>query len=429
MRRPLATALITSLLLAGSTGVASAVAPAPKVVDRGPSSVLTGASTHLLGGRDLAYAGGRLYTLDDDTVRVFAPGASGNAAPQRSIQVDVPDGQHGFAIAVGADGTTYVLTSDDDLTSSTVFVFAPGAHGAAPSRSVTNAALGLVSPIDIAERPGGFTLLDNDSNAIFYYAVGASGAPTEAGGIDAGSSTQTRIFGPSTIDTAPDGRLVVRGGDWVSVFARGAQGDVAPLQYLQGSRTRIGAPFGAGLDAAGDLYLATADSWSSTPGHPRVLRFARGASGDTAPVGVLTGGRTGLGLSYLEVLPSGAFAVAAFDPSTQRFDGRVRTFRPLGPYAAPGRPRALRALGKASAARRTLTWAAAVSDADVPLTGYAVRVTCRGKVRLAKVVAPRTRSVALRLGKVRKGRCAATVRARNEVGYGTAATTTFRVRR
>ncbi|MFC6345263.1 hypothetical protein ACFP8W_24985, partial [Nocardioides hankookensis] len=236
---------------------------ATKTVDRGPTSTVVGAKTGLAGSRDLAYAGGRLYALDDAAVRVFAPGASGNATPQRTIDLDLPSGQHSWSIAVGDDGTTYVLTSNDELTSSTIFIYAAGASGAAGHVSVVNGVLGLMSPIDIAERDGGFAVLDNDSNAIFFYSQSGGGAPVEVGGIDAGSGTQTQIFGPSTIDTAPDGRLVVRGADWVSVFAADADGDVFTTQYLQGVQTMIGVPLGAGLDTRGDLYLATADAYGA----------------------------------------------------------------------------------------------------------------------------------------------------------------------
>ncbi|KQW47256.1 hypothetical protein ASC77_12275 [Nocardioides sp. Root1257] len=429
MRRLLCSALLSTALLTTVLAAAPAATGATKTVDRGPTTMLGGAKAGLAGGRDLAYAGGRLYTLDDATVRVFAPGASGNTAPQRTIDLDLPSGQHSWSIAVGDDGTTYVLTSNDALTSSTILVYAAGASGAAGHLSIGNGSLGLMSPIDIAERDGGFALLDNDSNAIFFYAQSGMGAPVAVGGIDAGSSTQTQIFGPSTIDTAPDGRLVVRGADWVSVFAADAQGDVAPTQYLQGDQTMIGVPLGAGLDTRGDLYLATVDAYGADPGNPRVLRFDPGATGNVAPAGVLAGARTGLGLPYLEVLPSGSIAVASFETTTYTFDGAIRFFRPLGPYAAPGRPTKLTASGKKAAPRRTVTWKPAAADSDVPVTAYAVKVTCRGKVKLDRTLPAKTRSVTVRLGTFRRGACVATVRASNEVGSGAVAKARFAVRR
>lgn len=426
--------LTLSLVAAGSPTIA---ASAVKVVDRPPTSTVTGAATHTDALRDLAYAGGRLYTLDDDTVRVFAPGASGNAVPQRTIDVDVPDGQHGWAIAVGTDGTTWVLTSDDDLTSSTVLRYEAGASGAAVPTTVDNTELGLVSPLDIAERPTGFALLDNDSNSIRFLQLPAGGDAVEVGGIEAGSGTQTQIFGPSSIETAPDGRLVVTGQDWVSVFAAGAEGDVAPLQYVQGAATRIGITLGAGLDSRGNLYVGSADSWS-VGAHPRVLRFAPGATGDVAPATVLTGTRTGLTLPYVETLPAGGVVLANFDPSAGYLEGPVATYRPLGPYAAPARPTGLKVTGKKQ--KRRVTWQPAAVDADVPVTGYTVRATCvwkstkgkkNKKSRIVRVLNLRAsvRTAVVKVPKARRVSCTVAVVARNEVGSSPAASTRFVVRR
>lgn len=442
MRRLLTLALSTSLAV---TGLASAsAAAATKVVDRPPTSAVSGAQVGAI--HDLAYAGGRLYTLDADTVRVFAPGAAGDAVPQRTVPVDPEPGQQGRALAVGADGTIFVLASSEDGLASTVYRFEANGAG---STSFDNAYVDLVSPIDIAERPGGIALLDNDSNAVFFYGFAQNGQPTPAGGIDAGSNTQTQIFGPAAIDTAPDGRLVVSGQDWVSVFAASANGDVAPQQRLQGPSTQIGITLGAGLDAQGNLYVGSADSWAAHT-RPRVLRFSPSATGDVAPLAVLGGAQTALSLPFVEVAPTGDVLVVDADIEAGHLTGPVRTYRAFGgPYAVPASPAALRVSGKAKAAKRTLAWGGATVDADVPVTGQRVTVTCkvapqakpkgkgkgakkpkaRTKVVLRQELAAATRSVTVRLGKVRKARCSVVLTARNEVGTSAAATSRFTVRR
>lgn len=444
MRRLLTLALSTSLAVAGLASASATAAAPTKAVDRPPTSAVSGAQVGAI--HDLAYAGGRLYTLDADTVRVFAPGAAGDAVPQRTVPVDPDPGQEGRALAVGADGTIFVLASSDDGLASTVYRFETNGAGSA---SFDNASVDLVSPIDIAERPGGIALLDNDSNAVFFFGFAQNGQPTPAGGIDAGSNTQTQIFGPSAIDTAPDGRLVVSGQDWVSVFAATANGDVAPQQRLQGPSTRIGITLGAGLDARGNLYVGSADSWAAHT-RPRVLRFPAGATGDVAPLAVLGGAQAALSLPFVEVAPTGDVLVADADLEAGHLSGPVRTYRAFGgPYAVPGSPAALRVSGKAKAAKRTLAWGAATVDVDVPVTGQSVTVTCkvapkakpkgegkgakkpkaRTKVVLRQELAAATRSVTVRLGKVRKARCSVALTARNEVGTSAAATSRFTVRR
>lgn len=429
MRRLLTAALTTSLATALAVVSAPAATAATRTVDRGPSSSLTGA--HVVGVRDLAVAGGRTYLLTADTVKVFAAGASGAAAPQRTIDVDPDPGQEGRAIAVGRDGTIFVLTTTPDLGESWIGRFDTSATG---STWADNVAFGLDSPLDLAERPdGSIAVLDNDSNTIAFFGFPQFGQPQPRGRIEAGSNTRTRIFGPSAIDTAPDGRLVVTGTDWVSVFAANATGDVAPQQYLQGARTRIGIPLGAGLDARGNLYVGSADSWESGR-NSRVLRFDRGATGDVSPATVLAGARSGLSRPYVETLPAGGFVRANFDAASGIFAGPVSSYRALGPYVAPAAPTGLKATGKARAAKRALTWRPAVADADVPVTSYAVQVTCKPTGKKTKVVLTRTlpastRKVVVTLGKVRKGSCTATLSARNAVGTSAIARTRFTVRR
>lgn len=432
MRRLVSAALTAALASTLAVASSSAASAATLTVDRGPSTSLDG--PHVAGTRDVAVAGGRTYLLGASTVKVFAAGASGAAAPQRTILLNVPGGQAPVSIAVGSDGTTYVLTGDGGLSAATLFVYGASASGAAvPSSATSNVSLGIDQPIDIAERPGGLAVLDNDSNEIFFLQQAGSGLPTKIGGIDAGSNTRTRIFGPTSIDTAPDGRLVVTGADWVSVFAANAQGDVAPQQYLQGARTRIGITIGAGLDSHGNLYVGSADSWENGA-HSRVLRFDRGATGDLAPATVLAGARSGLKLPFVEVLPGGGILRSNVDLDAGGLTGPIGTYRAFGPYAAPAATTRLKASGKARAAKRTLSWRAAAVDADVPVTGYAVKVTCKAKGNKARKVLARSlpasaRAVKVKLGKVRKASCTATLSARNALGSGATTRTRFTVKR
>lgn len=66
--------------------------------------------------------------------------------------------------------------------------------------------------------------------------------------------SKTGIQDPIAIASAPDGRIAIAGGNAVvGVFARGASGNVAPIdEILCGSMT---VPLGAGFDAKNNLYV------------------------------------------------------------------------------------------------------------------------------------------------------------------------------
>lgn len=64
----------------------------------------------------------------------------------------------------------------------------------------------------------------------------------------------------------------------VSVFAAGASGDVAPVQYIRGPNTGLVDPYGITVDATGRIFVTTA----------RAVRvFASGATGNVSPEQVL----------------------------------------------------------------------------------------------------------------------------------------------
>ncbi len=429
----LALGLAVAGLVVLAVGV-PATAAAPTAVDRAPYAALTGPATGITTIRDIATGrDGRTYGLQDASVRVFAAGAAGNAAPQRTITFTPGAPRTGFALTADADGFVTVLAVDpDDYTNALVLVFAPGASGAAtPVVSRTNGELDIQQPIDVTDVGDQVAFIDNNRNDVRTYDL-RGGATTPTRVIAAGSETSTRIFSPSALNSDRFGRLVLAGPDWVSVFAAGASGDVAPQRYLQGARTRLATqPAGVALDDRGNLFAGTVAYSGSGPVSTRVLRFAPGATGDVAPATTLAGSRTGLDpVSLFDVAPSGTILTYRLDPVTFAGGNRINLHRPIGPYAVPGKPGGLKVTGKSAAARRTVSWRpAAVTSPDTPVRSYTVTVTCGGKKRLSRTTAAGTRSVRVTLRSFRKGRCTATVRARNAVGASPAASTRFAVRR
>ena len=75
----------------------------------------------------------------------------------------------------------------------------------------------------------------------------------------------------------------------VRVFARTANGDVAPLRTLAGTLTGFNGPVLGFLDLVHDELVVP-----NYTAAPRIAFFARTASGDTAPLRTIEGNLTGL---------------------------------------------------------------------------------------------------------------------------------------
>ncbi|HEY6326626.1 MAG TPA: NHL repeat-containing protein [Candidatus Cybelea sp.] len=79
-------------------------------------------------------------------------------------------------------------------------------------------------------------------------------------------------------------------GSYALAFGSNANGNVAPVQTIRGSKTGLGQPEGIAVDAGGNIYITN----QSLP--PSVTVFAPGANGNAAPFRTIVGPRTGLKL-------------------------------------------------------------------------------------------------------------------------------------
>jgi hypothetical protein len=86
-------------------------------------------------------------------------------------------------------------------------------------------------------------------------------------------------------------------GGHVSEFAANATGDVAPIRVIGGSSAGFQSPTGIALDPSGNIYVANSCQGYTCTGEVRV--FAATASGNVAPMRVISGSATNL------VLPEG----------------------------------------------------------------------------------------------------------------------------
>jgi hypothetical protein len=74
----------------------------------------------------------------------------------------------------------------------------------------------------------------------------------------------------------------------VTEYAKGATGNVAPVATITGPHTGLARPESLALDAAGNLFVANSAGSS-------VTEYAKGANGDAAPIATIKGPKTKLG--------------------------------------------------------------------------------------------------------------------------------------
>jgi Bacterial Ig domain len=264
-----------------------------------PIRTIAGASTGLVNPIDVTVdtVNNELYVTDffGQAIRVFSLSANGDVAPLRTLTLSSQP--RGVAVDT-TNNLIYVLGIDE-----TIRVFSRTASGnAVPVRTITSTA--MYNPLSI--------VLDSVNNEL----VVSSGIPSPGTGGSIlffsptanGSVAPLRtIQGPATtllggpprlaVDTVHD-EIVVRDNENSSagrivVFSRTASGDVAPLRILSGPATNLWFFGPIIVDLANDRII-TANSENQGVSPNNVLVFSRTASGNTKPLMSIAGPATGL---------------------------------------------------------------------------------------------------------------------------------------
>ena len=213
----------------------------------GPSSPvrrISGAATGLAQPRDVALdSNGFLYVAEaGGTVRVFAPGATGNVAPVKTFGT-------GAGTAYGIDvsgGEIFVRKATSYL------VYAPSASGSPATAERTVSGLGNGQSITVA----GSKVWVPSGSSLRAYARSADGPGATPLQDVTGALPLTETNG---IDTDAAGRVYVAAliPAQVRVFAPGADGAAAPLKVLGGPAT--GLTYATGLAVLDSGALAVTD--------------------------------------------------------------------------------------------------------------------------------------------------------------------------
>ena len=181
---------------------------------------------------------GNLYVTNNRgaAVTVFAPSASGCVSNNRVIAnagFGLPEGVH-----VTDNGLVYVAGAFG------VAVFAPGASGnAAPIASIAGSNTGISNgqTADVTVDAAGEIIVSNEFG-ILVFAADANGnvAP-----IRAIQGPNTGLNGANGIALDGAGNIYVANvlANTITVYARGASGNVAPIRSIAGPRTGLTAPY------------------------------------------------------------------------------------------------------------------------------------------------------------------------------------------
>jgi DNA-binding beta-propeller fold protein YncE len=265
-------------------------------------------------------ANGDVYAVNNDTVDtlvIFSNEQVGNVAPAREIHT--PHGT--FGITVDEAAREVFLTVQHD---SAIVVYRKGASGEEPPlRMLQGDRTRLADPHGIALDPRRGVIYVTNHGSV--HSVSLDQVPPDR------RDAQSKVVNwPLERDFAVpgSGRTLPPS---ITVFAKGASGDVAPLRVIQGPRTGLNWPTGIAVEPeSGDIYV-TNDTTDS------ILVFASDAEGDAAPRRVLKGPGTGLknptGLALdlknreLWVANFGAHTATAYPLNAQGNTRPLRTIR------------------------------------------------------------------------------------------------------
>jgi hypothetical protein len=296
-------ALIVTALFAAWGGNTGATPPAPQVAGQ-LASVSGVARLYIANVRVCNPSGRRCSGVDQITIH--DAGANGNVSPIARIEGSNTALNGPGAIGVDAGRDIYVANSSGGGSKDvSVTVYAAGANGdVAPIRTIAGSNTGLVSPSRIALDTSGKLYVTNlatfpiKHDSVTVYAAGANGnvAPIQT---IAGSNTGLKT--PFGIALDASGNIyvtnslsTVRKYDSVTVYAAGANGNVEPIRSIGGAHTGVDGPAGITVGVNGKVYVAN-DGVGFGCAHKSVTVYAAGAHGDVPPVQKICGKLTGIG--------------------------------------------------------------------------------------------------------------------------------------
>lgn len=275
-----------------------------------PLRTLVGAATGLSGPNGIAVdlVNNELIVVNasNNSVTVYARTASGNTAPLRTITGAATGLNTPVGLALDLVNNELAVVN---LLGNSVTVYARTANGnVAPVRTLAGAATGMNFPtsaaIDTANNE--LAVVNASGSSVTVYARTASGNAAPLRTIT-GAATSLSFPEGLALDTVNNELIVVNGsnsasGNSVTVYARTANGNVAPLRKISGAATGICGPFGAAVDTVNnEIAVANTNSCGNS-----VVVFNRTANGNVAPLRTLAGASSGISTPSFVAITTGA---------------------------------------------------------------------------------------------------------------------------
>ena len=188
------------------------------------------------------------------------------------------------------------------LISIEILIYAPGASGSDPTRTITSSSLQI--------NQGGINALTVDSSGNLYVS-GVLAAPNLGSGVAVFSpaasgdvvpirtigGSATTIIGlgavPIAVDSADNiyiSNADLLGPESILIFNSSANGNVPPTSTIGGPATTINSIAGLALDSAGNIYVSNVPSDQNAL--PEILEFSAGSTGNVAPIRTISGSAT-----------------------------------------------------------------------------------------------------------------------------------------
>ena len=271
--------LVLPIVMAGCGGGGTPTGPAP-----GPSIYLT---------QDLP---------EGPKLLQFSTTANGIVSP---TVVPGPSANIGFSeVAVDETGNAYVggsyiNTFGPPYYVLEILVYAPGASGTKPTKTINIGVVGFSSHgiiSGLAVDSSGNVYVSGTLDFGYGVAIFSSTANGDAVPIRAIDGSATAIIGQGPMPVAVDSadNIYVSSGDLMDdsilIFNSSANGNVPPTSTIGGPATTINSIQGLALDNAGNVYVSNVPSGQNAL--PDILEFSAGSTGNVAPTRIISGSAT-----------------------------------------------------------------------------------------------------------------------------------------
>ncbi|HVA29449.1 MAG TPA: hypothetical protein VNF68_14805 [Candidatus Baltobacteraceae bacterium] len=253
-----------------------------------PTTLIAGSKT-MLDVPALAFVApsGRVFTCNYFTGEIlgYAAAARGNVAPLRRIAGSNDPIRLCRAVVVDGTGRIAGAGAAKPGEPDAVYVWGPVARGnVKPNATISGNATKLGMPSALVFGPNGILYVANyEASTVTAYARNANGnvAPLRVLG-----GSRTQLNRPVAMALRSGMLYVVNVSNAsITAYRVSQNGDVSPTIAISGSKTSLASPSGIALDAAGFLYVSN----RAPNGKGYLTVYAPGADGNVAPVQTIRG--------------------------------------------------------------------------------------------------------------------------------------------